>query len=56
MRTKSFDDVRETVGKPAEPGYEQPLHRTDVDLEIHPGDNRMRVGIGERRSVAKKLG
>ena len=56
VRSKGFHDIGKAIGKPAEPGHEQPLHRADVDVEIHPCDDRARIGIGERRSVAEKLG
>ena len=56
MRSKSFDDIRKTIGKPAQPSHEQPLHRAEVGVEIHPCDHRTGVGIGEGRSVAEKFG
>src|SRR5450755_1508554 len=55
VRAERVDDIRKAIGEPAESRHEQPLHRADVRVEIHPCDDRARIGIGERRAIAEKL-
>ena len=56
VRSKGIDDIGKAVGEPAKSRHEQPFHRADVGVEIETRDDRARIGIGERRAVAEKLG
>ena len=55
MRPESVNDIGKAVGQAAQSRHEQPLHRTDIDVKIHPGDDRARIRIGEGRTVAEKF-
>lgn len=56
MRGKGLDHLGEPIGETAEAYDEQPLHRTDVGVEIEARDHRAGVGVGVRRAVADEFG
>lgn len=56
VRGKGLDHFGEAIGQPAQAGDEQPLHRTDIGVEIEARDHGARIRVGIRRTVADEFG